>query len=645
MTNKDSNYVSYYINNKRYSVSKEKPSKPLTNEQYLSILRNEEYQEFLKTLTFEGIKKTGGYIQNILDIEKDTPIKTIKVNDIKMVRKKIVQAAIQKYIQEKSDKKEFIKGVKTADPSKFNTRGMSQLIINAVGNLESNNINNHLKSIFQRHGTEGMPFYFKYNLRRQKLRKESTLYNNYYEIFLILDYDYINFINSGKIDFATFLAEKGEHELSSIVFKISPTLGAYNVNTWKQIKMNLPESSSFSSTMSSQEETKLRRLFFEFIDAKKKNPEKYTISKTLPPMTYENKDKVVKFNYAGKAVIKVAAIQDSQASNVGYQKTEYTEKNTLQRQLDFASDTLDPDTNRNIRKFQVKEPEKFIKENLQKRRLLMQDKGSTEVLKWLTSEGMIMSEAASPKIPVTYLKMSEPAIQAAVLEAIDMLYENLSQYSDRVMASRIKSRSKKTMTVADLLNERAKGMGIKEGTDVSEQVFNIPKEQREQWKVVKSIKFPNIDAILFWWIRSGQFKMTSEKFKKRWESVKNYNTEAKMGFLNSMVYFIASGVYMKKVQEAINDGIPFTTNGMRTSGVRRSSAYGINRRNKERNKAQAERYEKYAEWRQNLRQVRSNMNATKEGKQKYTSSEKTFKRSDYFDRRIGTVRKKYKRNR
>lgn len=645
MTNKDSNYVSYYINNKRYSVSKEKPSKPLTNEQYLSILRNEEYQEFLKTLTFEGIKKTGGYIQNILDIEKDTPIKTIKVNDIKMVRKKIVQAAIQKYIQEKSDKKEFIKGVKTADPSKFNTRGMSQLIINAVGNLESNNINNHLKSIFQRHGTEGMPFYFKYNLRRQKLRKESTLYNNYYEIFLILDYDYINFINSGKIDFATFLAEKGEHELSSIVFKISPTLGAYNVNTWKQIKMNLPESSSFSSTMSSQEETKLRRLFFEFIDAKKKNPEKYTISKTLPPMTYENKDKVVKFNYAGKAVIKVAAIQDSQASNVGYQKTEYTEKNTLQRQLDFASDTLDPDTNRNIRKFQVKEPEKFIKENLQKRRLLMQDKGSTEVLKWLTSEGMIMSEAASPKIPVTYLKMSEPAIQAAVLEAIDMLYENLSQYSDRVMASRIKSRSKKTMTVADLLNERAKGMGIKEGTDVSEQVFNIPKEQREQWKVVKSIKFPNIDAILFWWIRSGQFKMTSEKFKKRWESVKNYNTEAKMGFLNSMVYFIASGVYMKKVQEAINDGIPFTTNGMRTTGVRRSSAYGINRRNKERNKAQAERYEKYAEWRQNLRQVRSNMNATKEGKQKYTSSEKTFKRSDYFDRRIGTVRKKYKRNR
>ena len=69
MTNKDSNYVSYYINNKRYSVSKEKSSKPLTNEQYLSILRNEEYQEFLKTLTFEGIKKTGVYIQNILDIE------------------------------------------------------------------------------------------------------------------------------------------------------------------------------------------------------------------------------------------------------------------------------------------------------------------------------------------------------------------------------------------------------------------------------------------------------------------------------------------------------------------------------------------------------------------------------------------------
>lgn len=133
---------------------------------------------------------------------------------------------------------------------------------------------------------------------------------------------------------------------------------------------------------------------------------------------------------------------------------------------------------------------------------------------------------------------------------------------------------------------------------VGESFFNIKKQVEKQQKkmgltpeqvkagypmtykstIPKTIKFPNIEALRYWWITSGQYKKSFEEkggsYYTAWQRLKKgYNITGKMRFLNRMIFMIASKIYMDKIAQAQANkkqhGIPFKTTGfVRKSKIR-----------------------------------------------------------------------------
>lgn len=563
--------IIYHIGTDRVKFKESHVKADLPDEEYLRLVFSDpEYEELMKQLTVGGRVRLGKVIgDNIRTLESTTSIKKIMIPELIGVRKKILQHAIRRW-----ESMRVAKAVQTQEERQklvartYDTTSIENIISN-VGYLETYNVNKFVYDRFNNLGVGYVPFIFKFVKKHRKMRANSKQFSRFFDIIAYVDTDYLAYINQKKVDFTTFLFEKGELRLSSAMHRSN--LELLTSGRWDSMDLKMV------GVLTEAERKRLKQFWLEFKEKTAQDPDRYIFTKFVPKREVKTKKGVSALN--NPSTMTILHISD-------YMVKYHTKE----------EDDIDPN-DKDGRQLRVKSSE-FIQKNLEKKKALGND---DDVFKWIDNEGLIFNKAQLNKIPKTMLRNSPAVIQQVFLDAVDYLVNNLVDNYDKLATTHIDQR--RTTAASNLAKRAAKlGLGV---ADLSADLFAIPKSARAEWQTTKEIKFPNIDSILFWWIRSGQYKMTSATLKKRWERVKLYHIDRKMRFLNHLIFMIASGVYIKKIADARSSGQPFTAS-MRTHGVRRSVKVARRTREVGWNKAQVARYVKYAEWRDNLRATKVN---------------------------------------
>jgi hypothetical protein len=625
LTKKDNEVFIFNVKDKKNTlVINPKTMKSPTDAQFKKMMKlydDPKYKHIFEEFTYAAQNFTKN-METIADVEfrSTATFDASKIRQTKILRKKVL-AALVKAVQDD----DFLQSIKVQKLTKGNKsttiRPDYKGIMESVGNLETFLINRHVQEAGKRLGIDYVPFYFYFDLYAKKTLPKTKGFSNFYEIYLLYDEEYIKDMMNNKISFMQFLTEKGEHEFSRLIFRVERGFMA-DPHKFQNIITEVNK----NTVLSVMEESKLKELYNEFDNLRQKNPDKYVIMKDFRIFNKETEKIIPQSN----AVLKIARLQNfiPALSDKGQQFQTFTPAQAEQLRREFQ--------------FNVYSSIQKITEPFQN----MREKKMTAdaMIKWLKNEKLFYeSPEINGKLPMTMLSKSDAKIKFIMLEALDLLNGSLSSYLGKELDNPV---------IKDVVKKQVEEkMGLAGIT--KQQVEDGYKPQTAQAE--KIIRFPNIEAILFWWIRSGQHRMQSPKLKARWSKVKYRNLAGKASFLNSLVFMIASKIYTDKIRDAKAKGIPFKTvkhGGVRltrTVRIRRSANYARKKKLERRIQAKIKPYEAYSEWRSRLIDVNPEPDLTTKTKIDYSGTfvvpdrTRLMRRGDIYSFRNRARREKKKR--
>jgi len=579
----------------------------MTDEEYLQTIMQTEYYDFFKNLTYDGFKFAKNRAHNLIDEEyklvknrhKGVPIGELKINspDEALLRKKIAQIAVQ-HIQEQKVKKDKKKSKDIEVEVKNKRISYAREEIKLMCNLETYKVNEYIQNLGKSIGMDWVPIVFKYapKVYREVLETKDdkvtkSKFRNFYDVEVFIDEQYLMKAQETKISFIMFLQEKDEFGLASWYFNNSAEIKGTSFKSF---------TSTAHTNLDASALRRLKILYQEFSDLIKKNPDKYDWVKTIKGHTqFHDISKNRKYPYIqhlnNNTTVKVFRIRDyyEKFKDQGiYDRLSKAEK--LDAQIDKAKIWALSTVNKNLKKHTE----------------LIND--SDSYLNWLENEELFFSKADQVSIPATFFKNTSADVKAVFLDALNMLQTNLLEYEDKLFKD---AKAMKGERFLDTLKQKAGEEGF-EIEQLSELYYDIDNEKRKKWRETKQIKFPNIDAILFWWVTSGQFKLLagrysfkgSQSLADRWDRLRyvRKDTDRKYNFINKVIFQIANGVYIKKIENAIANGY-IKSHPDRGVG-KRAVPYVKGEKKRKRmtrnmKEAQARRVEKYGNYLSNIRKI------------------------------------------
>ena len=602
-------HTDYYINNKRHTV-KITGAKVPSDKEYREILQNPEYQEFLAMLTIEGRNTLKKNVNNLLQTEAKVP--HIKLSSgLKKRRKIIVADAIMKILEAREIERKKKTIIDTKEKAGEKTATAAHIIAE-LADVETKAVNKDLMKQFESLDIPYVPYVFKYDREVRKVEGMS----NFLSVFATIDEEYLNTLNLQKATFATWLSEKGEFKLSSIVFVGKDATTSGNVNTF------IAQS---GGVLNNKEEKKLRALWHEFYVMVKNDPSKFKWSPEYN--TTKLNGKPITLKKAKMPVLNIRII-DSRfpVSRYNYDEHGLKQEMIMDSNIDatkkvgiwgFNDPKKESKVVRRNSKGQIIKPRvqdrfiaEYVKNNNQKRSEAERELAMYNAM--MNTDKILQSRDRDKSIPHSVFKSSPEVVKKVISHGQDRMIQAMLKYYDMVIGD-----GEGELNEA-YLAKRKKELGI------DDSGFQIP-ESQQWWKEREvTVKFPNVDAILFWWIRSGQYKMTSEKLQKRWDSVKNYHPERRANFLNSLTFMIANAVFLKKIQQHQKAG--HKVRAVLGSGLKPKKRLGAKRGvkiaqdvrvgNKSRSKAMERRRAKWVDYNTRLRDVNPNAGLSRHHRQK-----------------------------